>query len=215
MIKINLIGDKEKKKGKSLALDLTALRGLRLQDLSKLGVEYYAGLAAWLILPLVLAYYWNVNKERASLKAELDRLNAEKTSLQARANKFLEEKKALEDSIATLKKSIQEIEGRREIIFGLKTYYEPFSRGLDFYSSRVPKTAWINSYRQNLDISKQTLGTELEIGALDYASLTSYGRALNLLPGKASLSQLERKTTPNGFEYYTAKLSAEINIEGR
>lgn len=215
MIKINLLGVKKEKK-KTFAVDLTALKNLKFQDLLKAGGEYYAGLALWVVFALVLVYYWKLDRERASLRAELDRLNAEKTSLQARANKFLEEKKALEESISRLKKSIQEIENSKDIIMGLKAYYEPFSAGLGFYSSQVPRTAWINSYKQSLDISKQTLGAELEIGALDYASLTSYGKALNALPGRASVSQLERKTTPGGFEYYTAKLNAEFHFsEGR
>ncbi|MDW8294926.1 MAG: hypothetical protein RMK21_06190 [Aquificaceae bacterium] len=214
MIKINLARVKKEKAKK--ALDLTALKGLDVSALLKAGGEYYAGIAFWLLLIPLFGYYWKINEERKSLKSELERLNAEKTRLQAEANKFLQERKALEESIASLKKSIQEVENSKDIILGLKAYYDTFGAGLNFYSSQVPRTAWINSYRQSLDMSKQVLSAVLEISALDYASLASYGRALETKPGKVSLTQLERKTTPHGFEYYTAKLNAELQIlEGR
>ncbi|MEN3028037.1 MAG: hypothetical protein ABDH29_02200 [Aquificaceae bacterium] len=214
MIRINLA--KVRKEKPKSALDLTALKRLDIGALLKAGGEYYVGLAVWLLLIILLGYYWKIHKEGESLKTELERLNAEKTRLQAEANRFLEERKNLESSIADLKKNIQEIEKSKDVIVGLKAYYEPFGAGLNFYSSQVPRTAWINSYRQSLDISKQVLIAELEIGALDYASLASYGKALRAIPGKASVTQLEKKMTPNGFEYYTAKLNAELQIpEGR
>lgn len=209
MIKINLVKEK-KEKGK--AFDLSALKGVKVQDLLKAGAEYYLGIVAWIALIPVGGYYWKLTKERDALKFELDRLNAEKARLQARANEMLKQKKELENTIANIKKQIQDIENSKNIMIGLKAYYEQFIIGLNFYSSRVPKTAWLNSYRQNLDINQQVLKSEFDINALDYESLTSYGNLLNASIGKVSMSQLEKKTTPNGYEYYSAKLSTERPI---
>ncbi len=216
MIRINLAKVRREEKKKGLSLDLSTLKGLKVQDLFKAGGEYYAGIVLWIAVLGALGYYWKVNKEKEALKAELDRLNAEKTRLQAQAKKFLDEKKAIEERIAKIKKEIQDVERSKDIIVGLKAYYEPFNSGFSFYMSYVPKAAWISSYRQSLDINQQKLTSELEINSFDYESLSSYGKALSNASQRASLAQLERKLNPHGFEYYSARISSERNLqEGR
>jgi len=216
MIKINLAKVRKEEAKRGIAFDLSPLKTLKVQDLFKAGGEYYAGLLLWLGVVAVLGYYWKVRQDVEHLKAEINNLNAERARLQAQAKKFLDEKKAIEERIAKIKKEIQDVERSKDIIVGLKAYYEPFNSGFSFYMSYVPKTSWISSYRQSLDINQQKLTSELEINSFDYESLSSYGKALSNTSQRASLAQLERKLNPHGFEYYSAKLSSERNLqEGR
>lgn len=216
MIKINLAKVRKEEAKRGIAFDLSSLRTLKGQDLLKAGGEYYVGLLLWLGVVGILAYYWKVKAEVDSLKAELDNLNAEKTRLQAQAKKFLDEKKAIEERIAKIKKEIQDVERSKDIIVGLKAYYEPFNSGFSFYTSEAPRVSWISSYRQSLDINQQKLTSELEISSLDYESLSSYSKALSIASQSVFLSQLERKVNPYGFEYYSARISSERNLqEGR
>ncbi len=216
MIRINLARVRKEEAKRGIAFDLSSLKTLKAQDLLKAGGEYYAGLLLWLGVVGILAYYWKVKGEVDSLKVELDNLNAEKTRLQAQAGRFLDEKKAIEERIAKIKKDIQDIERSKDIIIGLKAYYEPFNSGFLLNTSRVPRTSWISSYRQSLDISQGKLTSELEISSFDYSSLSLYSKALSNSSQGVYLSQLERKVNPHGFEYYSAKLSSEKSLqEGR
>lgn len=213
MIKINLAKVRKEEPKRGVSIDFTSLKSLKIQDLLKAGGEYYAGLVLWIGVVAVLGYYWKVNKDKEALKVELDRLNAEKTRLQAQAKKLLDEKKQIEERIAKLKKEIQNVEKSKDIIVGLKAYYDSFNAGFYFYTRQVPRTSWVSSYKQSLDINQQKLTSELEINSLDYDSLSSYGRAIGAGSQKASLAQLERKVNPHGFEYYSAKLSSEKSLQ--
>ncbi|WPM32740.1 septum formation initiator family protein [Hydrogenobacter sp. T-2] len=216
MIRINLAKVRKEEGKRGIAFDLSSLKTLKVQDLLKAGGEYYVGLLLWLGVVGILAYYWKVKAEVDSLKAELDNLNAEKTRLQAQAEKFLNEKKAIEERIARIKKGIQDIESSKDIIIGLKAYYEPFNSGFFLYTSRVPRASWISSYTQSLNINQGKLTSELEISSLDYESLSLYSKALSNASQGVYFSQLERKVNPHGFEYYSAKLSSEKSLqEGR
>jgi len=216
MIRINFARVRKEEAKRGIAFDLSSLKTLKVQDLLKAGGEYYAGLLLWLGVVGILAYYWKVKGEVDSLKVELDNLNAEKTRLQAQAGRFLDEKKAIEERIAKIKKDIQDIERSKDIIIGLKAYYEPFNSGFFLYTSRVPRASWISSYTQSLDISQGKLTSELEISSFDYDSLSLYSKALSNASQGVYLSQLERKINPHGFEYYSAKLSSEKSLqEGR
>ncbi|MEJ5339470.1 MAG: hypothetical protein WHS43_07435 [Aquificaceae bacterium] len=216
MIKINLARVRKERPEKAVAVDIAAIRRLRLRDLFKAGGEYYAGIVLWIGVVAVLGYYWKVNQDVDALKAELNRLNAEKVKLQTEAKRFLDEKKAVEERIARIKKEIQDIERSKDIILGLKSYYEPFNSGFLFYTSYVPKASWVSSYRQNLDLDRQMLVTELEVNSLDYNSLSNYGKTLGTGSQRVMLTQLERKLNPHGFEYYSIKLNTERELqEGR
>ncbi len=216
MIRINLAKVRREEKKKGLSLDLSTLKGLKVQDLFKAGGEYYAGIVLWIAVLGALGYYWKVNKEKEALKAELDRLNAEKTRLQAQAKKFLDERKAIDERIAKIKKEIQDIERSKDIILGLKAYYEPFNSGFLFYTTYVPRTSWVSSYKQSINIDNQTLTTELEVNSFDYNSLSNYGKTLGSGSQRVMFTQLDRKVNPYGFEYYSIKLSAERPLqEGR
>ncbi len=216
MIRINLARVRKEEAKRGIAFDLSSLKTLKVQDLLKAGGEYYVGLLLWLGVVGILVYYWKVKGEVDSLKAELNNLNAEKTRLQAQVEKFLNEKKAIEERIASIKKNIQGIESSKDIIIRLKAYYEPFNSGFSLYTSKVPRTSWISSYRQSLDISQGRLTSELEISSFDYDSLSLYSKALSNASQDVYLSQLERKVNPYGFEYYSAKLSSEKSLqEGR
>ena len=209
MIKINLAKEKKEKKRLFPAVDL---KGFQLQNLLKAGGEYYLGLIAWIILIAILVYFFKVNREVATFKEELDRLNQEKLALQTRAKRFLEEKKDLEEKIAMIKKQIEDLEKSKDIVVGLKDYYRVFNASLDFYTSYVPKGSWVNTYRQTLDINQEVVKTDMDINSFDYQSVGSYGTDLSKNLQKFMLSPVERKLNPNGFEYYSAKLNAEKSI---
>ncbi len=214
MIKINLLRGEKKKK--SVSIDLSALKTVKIQDLFKIGSLYYAGGFLWLVTLLILGYYFKLNQEKKELSLKLEELNMERLKLQAQAKRFSEEKKLLEGEIERLKAQIQDIDRGKDIILGLKSYHYPFNKSLDAYIMSLPRVSWISNYKQSLDISTQTVKSELVINTFDYQSLGVYGRLIKATSQKIAISPVERKTTPSGFEYYTAKLSIEKPIqEGR
>ncbi len=213
MIKINLARVRKERQEKA-KIDVTALKGLKLQDIFKVGGEYYLGLLLWIGVMGMLGYYWNVNKQKNSLKTELDSLNAQKIKLQAQAKKFLEEKKRIEDNIARLNTAIQEIEQSKDIIKGLKAYYDIFNEGLLTYTNSLPKASWFASYKQSIDINQQKLSFEFEMNSFDYNSLSSYGKNISKHSEKILISPIERKVNQHGFEYYSAKFSTEKLLQG-
>ncbi len=209
MIKINLAKVKREKRQKGISFDISSLKTLKVQELFKAGGEYYAGVFLWLGVVAVLGYYWKVRQNVEHLKAEINNLNAGKARLQAQAKKFLDEQRAIEERIAKIKEEIQNVERSKDIIVGLKAYYEPFNSGFFFYTSYMPKASWVSSYKQSLDLEKQTLVSELEVNSLDYNGLSRYGKSLGGGSQRALLTKLERKVNPHGFEYYSIKLTAE------
>ncbi|MCX8164092.1 MAG: hypothetical protein N3D14_01700 [Aquificaceae bacterium] len=214
MIKINLARVKREKPKRAIAFDITAIKQLKVQDLLKAGGEYYVGLLAWLCLAGLFGYYWKVAKDRDKLKTELNRLNTEKAKLQSKARKLSEDKKRVEESIAKLKKEIQDVNRGKDIILGLKAYYEPFNSGFSFYTSYVPRTSWVTSYKQGISINQQSLKVEIEVSSLDYQSLSSYGNSLGKDSKKIMLSKVERRLNPHGFEYYSVKFATEKDLGG-
>ncbi len=209
MIKINLAkGKKERKQ----ILPKIELKDFKLQSVFKVGSEYYIGFLAWIILAGMLGYLFKVSRDVANLKKDLERLDQERLTLQAQAKRFLEEKKSLEDRIASIKRQIEDIEKSKDIIVGLKNYYQVFNASLDFYASYVPKGSWVNTYRQTLDIDQEVVKTDMDINSFDYQSIGSYGTDLSKNLQKFMLSPVERKLNPNGFEYYSARLNAEKSI---
>lgn len=214
MIKINLLKATEKKRG--IAIDLAALKAVKIQDLLKAGSIYYAGALLWIIVLLAIGYYYKLNQEKERLRTKLESLNMEKRMLQAQSKRFLEQKKALEEDIAHLKAQIQDIDRSKDIIVGLKSYYKPFNNSLDIYTVSLPPPSWISTYKQSLDINTQIVKSELDINTFDYKSIGRYGRLVGSKSRKVAISPVERKTTPTGFEYYNAKFSIEKDIhEGR
>ena len=210
MIKINLSKVRKEEKRIPLALDL---RGLSPQRLFTVGGEYYAGIVAWIALVVVLGYYWKVKGDIDTLKRELNRLNQEKVALQVQAKKFIEEKKNLENSIASIKKEIQEIEKSKDIIVGLKSYYNVFNSSFDYYTL-LPATSWFSLYKQTLDIEKEAIKVELDLNSFDYQSISKYGDLLSKNSRSVELSQMERRVNPYGFEYYVVKFFAEKPLQG-
>ena len=98
MIRINLLKSEQKKK--SLSIDLTALKSLKVQDLLKVNSLYYAGAFLWIVVILAAGYYFKLNQDKENLRRKLEELNAEKSRLQAQSKRFLEQKKSLEAEIA-------------------------------------------------------------------------------------------------------------------
>ncbi len=216
MIKINLAKVRKEEAKRGITFDLSSLKTLNVKDLFKARGEYYAGFLLWLGVVAVLGYYWKVNQDVEHLKAEINNLNAEKARLQAQEKKFIDEKEAIDKRIAEIKKEIQDVERSKDIIVGLKAYYEPFNSSFFFYTSYVPKASWVSSYKQSLDLEKHTLVSELEINSLDYNGLSRYGKSLGEGSQRALLTKLERKVNPHGFEYYSIKITAERQLkEGR
>ncbi|MFN3870618.1 MAG: PilN domain-containing protein [Aquificaceae bacterium] len=209
MIKINLAKEKKERRKISPGFDL---KGFDVKKLTKAGGEYYLGLLAWIVLAVMVVYYFKIEKEVSTYKEELNRLNQEKIGLQTQAKKLLEEKKSLEDRIADIKKQIEDLERSKDIIAGLKNYYQVFNSSLDFYTSYVPKGSWVNSYRQTLDIDQEVVKTTMDINSFDYQSISSYGTLLGKNSQKIMISPVERKLNPAGFEYYSAKIDLEKGI---
>jgi hypothetical protein len=52
----------------------------------------------------------------------------------------------------------------------------------------------------------------MEVGSLDFQSLSGYSKSLSTASSKVSVSQLERKVNPHGIELYIVKLSAEREL---
>lgn len=209
MIKIDLSKVRKEEKRKVQFADFSKLKSVRVENLLKAKGEYYAGIILWIGLFALIGYYWKINEERNKLRTELSRLNAEKSNLQVQMSEILRERRLLEERVASLRKEIQEIEKSRDIILGLKSYYEHFNSGFTFYTSYIPRSSWISSYKQTLNPETQTLTTELEINSFDYQSIGNYGKAIERSSQKVALSNMERKVNPHGFEYYSIKLSAE------
>jgi len=152
MIRINLLKSEQKKK--SISIDLTALKSLKVQDLLKVNSLYYAGAFLWIVVILAAGYYFKLNQDKENLRRKLEELNAEKSRLQAQSKRFLEQKKSLEAEIARLKAQIQDIDKSKDIIVGLKSYYNPFNNSLDLYTLSLPKTSWVNNYNAKLSMEK-------------------------------------------------------------
>lgn len=211
MIKINLARVR-KGKPEGVHAGIPAVPKIEIRELFKVGGEYYAGLLLWLVFVGMLGYYWKATSDIKALKEEVNRLKVEKTRLQGQAQRFMEEKNRIEKNIARLREEIQDIDRGKDIITTLKAYYEPFNSGLSFYTSYVPRTSWMSSYKQTFDINQGLLKVELEINSLDYRSLSLYGNTLSRGSQKVLLTQVERKVNAHGFEYYSAKLTTERQL---
>jgi len=210
MIKINLVKDKKEKKRleKELKAPSVALKVERDKAL------LYASAGLWLIFVALLVYNFKLSSDIEKVKKEVDELNAQKTSIQAKAKKFLEEKQAIEQSIAALESRIRDVEKGKDILVGLKSYYEPFSQTLFSYANTAPSMSWITSYRQNLDLNNGVISTELDFNSFDYESIGKYTKSLESKSDSVKLSSLERKVNEYGFEYYTVKLTSERKLTG-
>ncbi len=205
MIKINLL--KPERKGR--AVDFAALKEIKLQEVLKAGPEYYLGFILWLFLLLLIAYNYKLNQDRVSLRKELERLNVEKAQLQARAARFIEERKEIEKRIAGVRKDIESLDKNKDVILGLKSYYEPFNSSFLTYTARIPKISWIGKYGQSLDMEKQRLSVNFEFHSPDYRGITAYSESVGGLSKEAGSLSLERRLNHHGVWYYTAKLSVE------
>jgi hypothetical protein len=126
-----------------------------------------------------------------------------------------EEKKGIESEISALKTEMDAIERSKDILIGLKSLYEPFNNSFISFSSSVPSVSWMFTYSQSLDIETRKLKTEFDLSSFDYASISSYANSLRKKNAEVFISAIERKTTPNGYEYYYTKLISEKSIGGQ
>ncbi len=212
MIRINLVKKREKVEVERIRLGKEKI-ARAIPKVPK--VEYVLALIAWLAVVLMLAYYFRLSSERSKLRVEVDSLNAQKIQLQSRAKKFLEEKKTIEGRIASLESKVKDIERSKDILVGLKSYYQPFNQSLLSYTKSVPSVSWISSYSQSLDINGGSIKTDMELQSLDYKGISAYGERLSSMSRSVNLTSLERKVNQYGFEYYTVKLSTERKLPGR
>ncbi|WP_448587258.1 PilN domain-containing protein [Thermocrinis sp.] len=215
MIKINLL--KEKKARKTEALPVKpALKEIKISELIKLGkTEHYLSIVLWLGVLGVGVWYWRTSAQLKEIKREMDQLQVERNILSAKAQQMLEERKRIEAEINQLTNEINTLERSKDILIGLKELYIPFNNGFRAFSSSIPSTSWMITYSQTLDVENKKLNTEFELNSFDYASISAYTRSLRKTDGEVFISNVERKTNPNGYEYYFAKLTAEKNIGGK
>jgi hypothetical protein len=215
MIKINLI--KEKKTKKTLPQPTFAsLKEVKVDDLLKLDkAHYYLSVLLWIGVLGMGGWYWKTSKEITQIKREIDQLQAEKNRLEGIAKRISEEKKEIESEMSALKTEMDAIERSKDILIGLKAFYEPFNDSFVSFSSSVPSVSWTITYSQSLDIENRKLKTEFDLSSFDYASIGSYVNSLKKNNVEVFISGIERKTTPNGYEYYSTKLVAEKSVGGK
>jgi len=215
MIKINLL--KEKKTKKTLPQPTFAsLKEVKVDDLLKLDkAQYYLSVLLWIGVLGMGGWYWKTSKEITQIKREIDQLQAEKNRLEGIAKRISEEKKEIESEMSALKTEMDAIERSKDILIGLKAFYEPFNDSFFSFSNSVPSVSWTITYSQSLDIENRKLKTEFDLSSFDYASIGSYANSLKKNNVEVFISGIERKTTPNGYEYYSTKLVAEKSIGGK
>ncbi len=215
MIKINLL--KEKKAKKNLPQPTSgSLKEIRVGDLLKLDkAQYYLSVLLWIGGLGMGVLYWKTSKEITEIKREIDQLQAEKNRLEGISKRVSEEKKEIESEISTLKAEMDAIERSKDILIGLKAFYEPFNNNFVSFSSSIPSVSWTLTYSQSLDIENRKLKTEFDLSSFDYASIGSYANSLKKNNVEVFISNIERKTTPNGYEYYSTILVAEKSLGGK
>ena len=214
MIKINLL--KEKKTKKTLPQPTFAsLKEVKVSDLLKLDkAQYYLSVLLWICVLGMGVLYWKTSKEITEIRREIDQLQAEKNRLEGMAKRISEEKKKMESEISALRAQLDTIERSKDILIGLKAFYEPFNDSFVSFSNSVPSVSWTITYSQSLDIENRKLKTEFDLSSFDYASIGSYANSLRKNNAEIFISGIERKTTPNGYEYYSTKLVAEKSVGG-
>jgi hypothetical protein len=215
MIKINLL--KEKKAKKTLTQPTFAsVKEVKVSDLLKLDkAQYYLSVLLWIGVLGMGVLYWKISKEITQIKLEIDQLQVEKSRLEGLAKRISEEKKEIESEISALKAEMDMIERSKDILIGLKSLYEPFNNSFISFSSSVPSVSWMLTYSQSLDMENRKLKTEFDLSSFDYASISSYANSLKNKNAEVFISGIEKKTTPNGYEYYSTKLVAEKSIGGQ
>lgn len=215
MIKINLLKEKKAKKTLSQPTFLS-LKEIRVGDLLKLDkAQYYLSALLWIGVLGMGVLYWKTSKEITEIKREIDQLQAEKNRLEGMAKRISEEKKEIESEISALRTEMDMIERSKDILIGLKAFYEPFNNSFVSFSNSVPSVSWTLTYSQSLDIENRKLKTEFDLSSFDYASIGSYANSLKKNNVEVFISSIERKTTPNGYEYYSTRLVAEKSIGGK
>jgi len=212
MIKINLL--KEKKAKKTLQQPtLVSLKEVKVSDLLKLDkVQYYLSALLWICVLGMGVWYWKISEEITQIKLEIDQLQVEKNRLEGMVERISEERKEIESEISALKAEIDAIERSKDILVGLKSLYKPFNDSFIGFSSSVPSFSWMFTYSQNLDMENRKLLTEFDLSSFDYASISSYVNSIRKKNAEVFISGIERKVTPNGYEYYSTKLVAEKSI---
>jgi hypothetical protein len=214
MIKINLLKEKKAKKP-SLQPTLVSLKEIRVGDLLKLDkTQYYLSALLWIGVLGMGGWYLKTSKEITEIKREIDQLQAEKNRLEVMAKRISEEKKKIESEISALRAEADTIDRSKDILIGLKAFYEPFNDSFVSFSNSVPSVSWTLTYSQSLDIENRKLKTEFDLSSFDYASIGSYANSLKKNNAEVFISGIERKTTPNGYEYYSTKLVAEKSVGG-
>jgi FtsZ-binding cell division protein ZapB len=215
MIKINLL--KEKKAKKTLRQPtLVSPKKIRAGDLSKPDrARYYLPALLWICVLGMGVWYWKISEEITQIKLEIDQLQVEKNRLEGMVKHISEEKKEIESEMSALKTEMDAIERSKDILIGLKSLYEPFNNSFISFSSSIPSVSWMFTYSQSLDMENRKLKTEFDLSSFDYASISSYVNSLRKKNAEVFISGIERKVTPNGFEYYSTKLVAEKSIGGQ
>ena len=215
MIKINLLKDKKSAKVEVQSAK-PSLKEIKVGDLLKLeGKEYLLSIPMWLGVVGLGVWYWKISNQLTEVKREIDQLQAEKSRLSERVRKITEEKQRIESEIANLNNEIAIIDRSKDILVGLKGLYIPFNNSFRSFSSSIPPTGWLVRYSQSLDLQNRKLKTEFELNSFDYASITAYTNGLTRASSEVFVSGIERKASPNGYEYYSAKLSVERDIGGK
>ncbi|SHK13726.1 hypothetical protein [Thermocrinis minervae] len=206
MIKINLLGDQRRKEVKTQRF---AIKIGEVKDLFKIDKSfYYLAVVLWLIPFFMLAYYIKLKDENSKLLSDISSLNLQKSKLLEAYKKQQEEKKILEESISKLTKEIEEINFGKTVLVGLKEYYKPFNALLYSSVETLPNTAWVSSYKQELDLDSGKISLEMQLKSLDYFVVDSYVKRMS----PAVVSSIERSPSKTGYDVYSVNLKLEREV---
>ncbi len=215
MIKINLIKKEEKKRGVSIpSLDLSALKGLRVENLFKKEyIHYGVSVIVGILFLVEVVYYFLLTNERNKMQETVQQLQAEKTALDRKVKKIKEEKERLEKELKMLQARIENIKQRKEIILALKGFYVPYNKYMSIYISSLPSTVWLTMYKQSFNLNE--INMEGKISAFDIPSINSVIDRFKFDFDSIYFDRVTRKVNKYGVAYYSSvlKVKKKIHIE--
>ncbi|MDW8237904.1 MAG: hypothetical protein RMJ32_05820 [Aquificaceae bacterium] len=205
MIKINLLKSQKIAKGPVTDAGVSA-------PTIKLGETLNYVLIAGFFLAVIVGlfiYSNNLKSQKQAIEQRIAELQTQKQTLQQQQQKILQEKQQLEQQIAAIKVEIERLENAKDVILGMKDYYPRFSSGLNFYTKNLPTDAWMNAYRQSINLNDASMNVEFELNSLNFETLSSYGKKIEDARMSMFMGQIERKVNQAGFEYFTTKVTSQ------
>lgn len=204
MIKINLL--KSQKASKAIASQTAPAIEIKFKDTFQYAL---IGVFFAIVVGGLLFYYNDLQSQKKKVEQQIAELQTKKQALQQQQQKVLQEKQLLEQQIAAIKVEIERLDTVRDVVLGMKDYYPRFSSGLEFYTKTLPSDAWINAYRQSINLNDASMSVEFELNSLSFETLSNYGKKIEDARKSVFMGQIERKVNQAGFEYFTTKVNSQ------